>query len=124
VTYVPLRGNQEDQAGQLEAVLYDCDGRAANEILTHRQMLSEQKTRLAQAILLADALILVVDASAGPEQIDSDIGEFIRFLRLLEQSRGHRSEIGGLPVFLVLSKCDLLAQPNDSLAGWQQRIDE
>jgi hypothetical protein len=124
VTFVPLRGNKADQAGQLEAVLYDCDGRAANEILTHRQMLSEQKTRLAQSILLADALILVIDASAGPEQIDNDIGEFIRFLRLLEQNRGHRSEIGGLPVFLVLSKCDLLARPGDTTAAWQTQIEE
>jgi GTPase SAR1 family protein len=124
VTYVPLHANKADQSGQLEAVLYDCDGRAANEILTHRQMLSEQKTRLAQAILLADALVLVVDASAGPEQIDSDIGEFIKFLRLLEENRGHRSDIGGLPVFLVLSKCDLLAHPGDTTAAWQARIDE
>src|SRR5262245_44258169 len=54
VSYVPVRSNKADQADQLDVVFYDCDGRAANEILTHQVMLTEQKTRLAQAILLAD----------------------------------------------------------------------
>src|SRR5437763_2201938 len=42
----------------------------------------------------------------------------------MERGRGRRAEVGGLPVFLVLSKCDLLALPDDSAATWMERIEE
>jgi hypothetical protein len=32
--------------------------------------------------------------------------------------------VSGLPVFLVLTKCDLLAQPNDKIADWIEHIEE
>jgi hypothetical protein len=113
-------------ADRTEAVLVDCDGRVANEILTRRRALAADRANgeLAQAILAADALLLVVDASADPSQVDADFQEFGRFLRLLEQNRGRRSDVGGLPVFLVLAKCDLLAQPGDTLAVWMERIED
>jgi hypothetical protein len=113
-------------APPVEAVLVDCDGRVANELLARRRFLREDGAdgHLARAILQADALILVVDASAPPAQVESDFTEFGRFLRLLEQSRGRRSEVGGLPVFLVLAKCDLLAQPGDTTAAWLERVDQ
>jgi hypothetical protein len=111
---------------RLEAVLIDCDGRVANELLARRRSLLADSSEgsLAEAVLNADALLLVVDASASPAQVESDFTEFGRFLRLLEQSRGRRSDIGGLPVFLVLTKCDLLAQPTDTPATWIERIEE
>ncbi len=109
----------------MQLVLFDCDGRAANEILTHRGELTDARSeRPAQAILNADALVLVIDASGTNEQIDADFTEFIRFLRLLEDSRSHRSEIGGFPIYLVLSKCDLLAKPQDTFSDWSNRIEE
>ena len=43
---------------------------------------------------------------------------------MLEQTRGQRSEVGGLPVYLVLTKCDLLAQKDDSSISWIDRIEE
>jgi hypothetical protein len=110
----------------LDAVLVDCDGRVANELLSRRRSLTaaDHDGSLAAEILRADALVLVVDASAPPSQIDADFTEFGRFLRLLEQSRGRRSDVGGLPVFLVLTKCDLLAQPGDHVTAWMDRIEE
>jgi len=72
----------------------------------------------------ADALILAIDASAPVTQVNADFTEFARFLRLLEHQRGHRTEIGGQPVFLVLTKCDLLAKPADSTADWIRHISE
>src|SRR5262249_17090824 len=57
-------------------------------------------------------------------QMDTDFVEFVHFLRLLERSRGERSEVGGLPVFLVLTKCDLLAESTDTPAKWLERIAE
>jgi hypothetical protein len=56
--------------------------------------------------------------------VNADFTEFAKFLRLLEHQRGHRAEIGGQPVFLVLTKCDLLAKPGDSTADWIRHIGE
>lgn len=113
-------------AGHLGAVLIDCDGRVANDLLLRRRSVPEDSPEgtLAGEVLAADALLLVVDASAPPTQVDADFAEFGRFLRLLEQGRGARSEVGGLPVFLVLTKCDLLARPADVAADWAERIEE
>ena len=124
VSYEPFRGQKPDPAQRLDAVLYDCDGRVANEILTRQQEVGDAAGKLSETILRADALILVVDAAASPEQIAADFGEFVRFLRFFEQQRGRRSDVGGLPVYLVLSKCDLLKQPNEPLSAWAERIEE
>jgi hypothetical protein len=122
--FTPIGDNLRN--GRLDAMLVDCDGRVANELLARRRSLdtTSGEGTLAQAILDADALVLVVDASAPPSQIDADFAEFGRFLRLLEQSRGRRSAVGGLPVFLVLTKCDLLAHPSDTPAMWMEHIEE
>src|SRR5262249_59610843 len=45
-----------------------------------------------------------------------------RVLGLMERGGGGGREVAGLPVFLVLTKCDLLAQPGDGPAEWQDRI--
>jgi hypothetical protein len=110
----------------LDAIFVDCDGRIANELLARRRSLGADSGDgpLAQQILQSDALILVIDASAPQAQIDSDFAEFGRFLRFLEQSRGRRSEVAGLPVYLALTKCDLLAQPGDNVSAWIDRIEE
>jgi GTPase SAR1 family protein len=110
----------------LDAIFVDCDGRVANELLARRRSLGtdDGDGPLAQQLLQSDALILVIDASAPQAQIDSDFTEFGRFLHFLEQSRGRRSEVAGLPVYLVLTKCDLLAQPGDNASAWADRIEE
>jgi hypothetical protein len=125
IAFEPFRrtGSQNGD-GRLEAVLVDCDGRVANELLARKRFLhtTSNDGSLAQAILEADALVLAIDASAPASQVDTDFAEFGRFLHLLERNRGQRTEIGGQPVFLVLTKCDLLAQPHDSAAAWAGRI--
>jgi hypothetical protein len=125
VAFDPLDGTKPDLSRRDEAVLVDCDGRAANSILTSRRGLAADPAAgsLAAEILSADALLLVVDAGASPAQVDNDLAEFVRFLRMFRRDRGRRSEVGGLPVFLVLSKCDLLAKPTDTSADWQARVD-
>jgi len=111
---------------RLEVLFIDCDGRVANELLSRRRSLegdgSEQS--LASQIQDAETLVLVIDAAASTAQVDADLAEFGRFLRLLQTHRGRQSEVGGLPVFLVLSKCDLLAQVGDSPTAWMERIEE
>jgi hypothetical protein len=107
-------------------VVIDCDGRVANDLLVRRQALPEDSPEgtLAREVSDADTLVLVIDASAPPAQVESDFAEFERFLRQMERTRGERTEVGGLPVFLVLTKCDLLAQPGDTTADWMERIEQ
>jgi len=126
ITFEPF-GEERDGAGQrAEALLIDCDGRVANDLLVRRKALDAASAEgtLAYEVLQADTLILVIDASAPAAQVDADFQEFGRFLRLLEQGRGQRAEVGGLPVFLVLAKCDLLARPSDSTLAWMERVEE
>jgi GTPase SAR1 family protein len=110
----------------VEAVLIDCDGKVANEFLSRQRSLngSPGESPLRDAIVRADTLVLVVDASASPDIIKRDFAQFARFLRLLEQSRSQRTDVGGLPVYLVLTKCDLLARKGDTLVTWMERIED
>jgi hypothetical protein len=126
VAFGPFAGPGSSAAGPVEAVLIDCDGRVANDLLARRRTLQPdgRDGTLAQAIAASDALILVVDASARPNQVNADFAEFARFLRLLEFNRGQEAEVSGLPVFLVLTKCDLVARPGDTLGQWMERIEE
>jgi hypothetical protein len=109
-----------------DVVLVDCDGRVANDLLSRRRTLGpgEPDGALAREVLDADTLVLVVDAASSPQAIEHDFAQFGRFLHLLEQNRGRRSEVGGLPVYLVLTKCDLLAKSSDSNIAWMERIEE
>jgi GTPase SAR1 family protein len=127
VTFEPFAVHNGGRARtRLDAVLVDCDGRVANDLLTRRRSLTanNRESRLANAILDADALVLVVDAADTPAQVDADFAEFGRFLSLLERSRGRRTDLSGLPVFLVLTKCDLLARASDSPGSWIEEIEE
>jgi hypothetical protein len=128
VDYEPFSrgGPAAGGGGHLQVVLLDCDGRVANDLLVRRQALDEHSPEgtLAHEVVEADTLVLVIDAAAPPAQVDADFAEFDRFLRQMEGSRGRRAEVGGLPVFLVLTKCDLLAQPGDTGGDWMERIEE
>src|SRR5262249_31246031 len=106
VEFEPFRPEGQPGPGKAEVVLIDCDGGVANDLPARRRSLSDDSPEgtLAREVVEADTLILVVDAAAPAAQIDADFAEFGRFLRLLERSRGQRSEVGGLPVFLVLTK--------------------
>jgi hypothetical protein len=127
VTYEPFGADGKSEPDErVNAVVIDCDGRVANDLLVHRKELAEDSPEgtLAHEVIEADTLVLVIDASAPQSQIDLDFEEFERFLRQMVRDRGRRTEIGGLPVFLVLTKCDLLAHPGDGPADWLERIEQ
>ena len=108
-----------------DAVVIDCDGRAVNDILTKQHSINQSQNakKLADAILTADALVFVVDASAPTDLRDRDFREFARFLKHFEAQRAVEHGVGGLPVFLVLSKCDKLAGPKTSSGEWQATME-
>src|SRR5262249_34954131 len=79
---------------------------------------------LTQAIRSADALVLLVDASAPKEVVDETFRDFDRFLDALEEGRTFGREVGGLPVFATLTKCDALRHEGDSPPQWLARIEQ
>jgi hypothetical protein len=127
VDFEPFNAQDSKSGPQhVGAVFIDCDGRVANDLLVRRQAIPENSPEgtLAREVNDADTLVLVIDASAPAAQVETDFAEFDRFLRQMEISRGQRTEVGGLPVFLVLTKCDLLAQPGDTAPDWMERIEQ
>jgi hypothetical protein len=109
----------------LDAVVVDSAGpELADLLLKPRVILTgSKKSNLGQAVSRADAVILAVDAAAGPA-LERSFAELARFLETLEETRGQRTEVGGLPVYLILTKCDLLAVPGDTPESWMERIEE
>ncbi len=107
-------------------VVVDCDGRAAGELLSHPSGLVRGQARgaLAQAVRSADALVLVVDAAAPPEVVDQTFRSFGQFLDGLEEGRTFGREVGGLPVFLTLTKCDALHHEGDAPTDWLARVEQ
>jgi hypothetical protein len=76
---------------------------------------------LAKALLNADAVVLLLDASAP---LDHEVPHLSSFLKLFQEARSGQADVTGLPVYLVLSKCDMIAKPDESYNQWVQRIEE
>lgn len=106
-----------------QATFLDCDGRLAQEYLGQKRSLDE-RSPLAQAMRQADALVLVVAPSADTAALDQTFVQFGQFLHQMEEQRGRSSEIAGLPVYLVLTKCDLYARKEDGASQWMQRLED
>lgn len=123
VVAYPVHLEPEDPgAPAWSATLLDTNGAIDQEYLAGQKKIGSDE--LSRALLAADTLILVVDASAGAQALEADFTAFVKFLKLLEEVRGRRVAVAGLPVYLVLAKCDLLARPGDTFARWMQRIEE
>ena len=96
-----------------EALVTDPSGKSVQEIL-----------QFTQPVLDTDAIVLAVDASLAGKEPAEEFPRFARWLIALRRARGKRTEIGELPVYIVLTKCDLLAKRDDTFAKWMQRIEE
>lgn len=121
-THYPITLQTERKAS-LRAMLIDTAGQGTKGFRTGKASL-EGRTGLPRSLSSADTVLLVVDASAKPAELEADFEELAQILRRLEESRSRRSDIGGLPVYLVLSKCDQLAKKGDSHGKWMERIEE
>jgi GTPase SAR1 family protein len=126
IEFEPFAQDRVGGRDKYHATLIDCDGRIVHDLLARRKALADNSPEgsLAKEVINADTLVLVVDAYAPPVQNDADFNEFSSFLRLLERCRGQRSDIGGLPVYLVLTKCDKLAGPDDTPSDWLEGIEK
>jgi GTPase SAR1 family protein len=114
----------EPQGSQaFQAALLDSDGRLAQQYLAGKRPLEPRDSDLAQALLGADTIVLTLDVTAGG-QVEAHLAAFRRFLSLLQEVRGRRTDVADLPVWLVLTKCDQLAKPDDTFSKWVQRVEE
>jgi hypothetical protein len=120
---VTYRESSEGAGLSQQAVVFDSSGRAADALLRTPNALDEPGA-LAEELQRADAVVLALDAAEPPQRRDERFKEFEEFLTSLERTRGRRVEVGDLPVFLVLTKCDRLARPGDSTADWIDRVEE
>jgi GTPase SAR1 family protein len=124
VVEYPMTFESPEGSSAQEAVLVDCNGRTVSDILSKPLEKRPARGSLARKVKDADTLILVADGSADTGQMQRDFGQFASFLRLFEQNRSARAEVAGLPVYIVLTKCDLLAKKSDTTSAWIQRIEE
>ena len=105
-------------------VLNDCSGKAAESLIRHPDSLHDPETRapLARAVIDADAIILMVNASSDEKELSSAFAEFHAFLTIVAWGKANAREVGGFPIYLVLTQCDKLAKPNDTRANWEERV--
>jgi hypothetical protein len=118
----PIRFQVEGKA-PIAATLVDSSGRLAEPYLAEKAVLVPGAGDLARELLAADTIILTLDAAAA-SQAEPQLAMFREFLARLQEARSGRTDIADLPVYLVLTKCDQLARPEDSLSQWLQRIEE
>jgi G3E family GTPase len=101
----------------------DCSGNAALDMLKAEAPF-ERAQPMRRPILDADAIVLTVDASASDKQLVEEFQQFGKWLHELHEVRGRRADVADLPVYVVLTKCDLLAKPDDTYARWLDAIEE
>jgi hypothetical protein len=109
-------------------VLIDTDGQTAAKLIADPGRFRPRPPRrkpasVTAAVYAADALVLLIDASAGDAEVDQLFRDFGRFLDKLEESRTAEREVGGLPVFLTLTKCDALWRPGDDPNEWLAKVE-
>src|SRR5262245_53769555 len=110
--------------GPVDVLLVDGNGQVSLDVLKTGSALDQVPGEFPREVLEADALLVVADVSLKPNAYDQVLAAVARFLRRHELVRGRRSDVVGLPVFLVLTKCDLLAEEGDSFADWLRRVEE
>ncbi len=71
----------------------------------------------------SDAVVFLCDANQSAEDLGSSLNDFRDQLRQRAASASAQCGPAAFPVFLVLTKCDLLAQPGDTHSDWLERIE-
>ena len=123
IRLAPVDGEANGMTGVAEATLLDCSGQEALELLTAQEDLPSGHP-LREPILGADAIVLLVDVSLPGKQLLEQLQQLGQMLTRVHEVRGRRADVGDLPVYLVLSKCDTLAKKEENFGKWMQRIED
>ena len=106
-------------AGRSEAIeLHDTSGAKAQAILAGTESL-DAADPLPTTLKSADGVVVLIDIT---RPIEPQFKQVIAFLKTLEDRRSAGTEIAGLPLFVVLTKCDQLAVGKDRT--WMQQVEE
>jgi hypothetical protein len=119
-----LSSAAENQKSPFGAAWTVVEGDAVDDLIAGGHPLESDLPSLAAKALAAAALVLVLDASGEPERFEIELTGFAHFLRWLRRYQGEHNAVGGLPVFVNLTKCDLLARPDDSAVTWMELIEQ
>jgi len=106
--------------------LIDCDGQAAAELISHADAVVRGRagSAIVEAVRSADAIVVVFDATDHSWEVDTVLDQFRTLIDRLTANRTLGRAVGGLPIFLTLTKCDALGQPGDTPTTWQRRIED
>ncbi len=120
----PWRAGTQALIDPLTVVLDDCDGKAAESLLEDPEPITRRApdSPVAQAVAGADAIVLLVDAASTDVELTEAFTEFKTFLEVVGRAKTDAREVGGFPVFLVLTQCDRLARPGDTERSWEERV--
>lgn len=120
----PASTNRDPGAVPAAVELLDCDGFAAKGLLKHPDAITEPQARgtVVSAIVQADAILLVVNAGASDDELNATFDDFFMFLERVHGRKAYGREVGGFPVFIVLSQCDRLARRGDTQDEWEARV--
>lgn len=120
----PWRSATKPVGDPLTVILDDCDGKAAESLLEHPDPITQREpdSPVAKAVVGADAIVLLVDAASTDEEMTEAFAEFDTFLKVVGGAKTDARAVGGFPVFLVLTQCDRLARPGDTLHAWEARV--
>lgn len=105
-------------------VIHDCDGAAALALLKHPDPITEREVRgtVASAVVQADLIAIVVNAGAEDDELDAAFDEFLMFLERVHGRKAFEREVGGFPIVMILTQCDLLAEPGQSRGDWEADV--
>lgn len=120
----PLADEGEPPPPPYQVVLLDCDGSAAGSLLKHPDSiyLKAAEGSVAQAVVESDAMVLAVSAGEGDEELHRNFEDFQLFLERVHGRKARAYEVGGFPIFLVLTQCDKLADARDTTTSWDKQV--
>lgn len=108
----PFKDGKPDPSQQFHVIIVDCD---TNDISNVEKSQSH--------VFHADAVLYVMDSSSNDQQVERECAQLGQFLLKFRKLRGRRTDEPKLPVWLVLTKCDRLANAGDNRAVWLERVE-
>lgn len=122
----PWRVGTKPVGDPLTVVLDDCDGVAAEALLEHPEPITQRApgSPVARAVVEADAIVLLVDGASTDDELKEAFKDFDAFLNVVHRAKTDARVVGGFPVYLVLTQCDRLARPGETIGAWEARVAE
>lgn len=122
----PWRAGPKKPSEAETVVLWECAGPEAEGLwqAPERVACDALSPEVEPALDGVEALVLTVPADADEEEWTARFQPLLPLVEALQKRREEAREVAGLPVVLVLTRCDRLARPGDSTEDWRRRVQE